>query len=97
MRLKREIGRRRPRQLHGQHGASKCGSELIGRNVCLAQDAGKRADFDLVMHRHYATFRSTSHDDVTAGLANLYEPEMLKSFDDGRPRGARQLRHKPEG
>ncbi len=62
----------------------------------MAQNAGKRADFDLVMHRHYATFRSTSHDDVTARLANLYETEMFKSFHDVRPRGARQLRHKRE-
>ena len=72
-------------------------NELVWRNVGLAQDARKSADFDLVMHRHYTAFGSTSHDDVAAGLANLYETEMFKSFDDGHPRGARQLRHKPEG
>ena len=72
-------------------------NELVGRNVGLAQDAGKSADFDLIMHRHYAAFGSTPHDDVTAGLANLYETEMFKSVCDCHTRGTRQLRHKPEG
>ena len=38
--------------------SSQSASEDVGRNVRLAQDAGERADFDLTVHRHYATFGS---------------------------------------
>ena len=73
--------------------SSQSVSEFVGRNVRLAQDASERADFDLTVHRHYATFGSAPHDDVATGLPNLRETETLKGFDDCRPGGARQLRH----
>jgi hypothetical protein len=34
---------------------------------------------------------------VATGLANLFETQTLKCFDDRRSGGARQLRHSPEG
>ena len=73
--------------------SSQSASEFVGRNVRLAQDAGERTDFDLTVHRHYATFGSAPHDDVATGLPNLRETGTLRGFDDRRPGGARQLRH----
>lgn len=60
-------------------------NELVGRNVGLAQNAGKRSDFDLTVHRHHTAFGSASHYHVTAGLTNLCKTKMLKGSDDFRP------------
>ena len=65
--------------------SSQGASEVVGRDVCLAQDAGERADFDRTVHRHYATFGPAPHDDVATGLPNLCEAETLKGFYDRHP------------
>ena len=71
--------------------------ELFRRNLCLPQDTRKRSNFDLAMHWHYTAFGSTAHDDVATRLANPYETEMFKGFDNCGPGGTRQLRHALEG
>ena len=58
--------------------------ELVGRQFCLTQQSCKRPNPDFVVHRHHTALRATPHDDVTAGLANLYEAETLKGFDNCR-------------
>ena len=65
--------------------ASQNLSELVRRNIRLAQDASKGADLDLTVHRHHAASRSAPHDDVTSRLTNFSETETLKGFDDCRP------------
>jgi len=71
--------------------------EIVGRDFGLTQDPRECSDFDLAMHRHHAALCPAPHDYVAAGLANSYETQTLKCFDDRCPGGAGQLRHEREG
>jgi hypothetical protein len=59
-------------------------NEFFLRDFRLAQHAGKCADLNFAVHRHDATFRLATHDDVATALAQLCEPKTLKRANDLR-------------
>ena len=71
-------------------------NEIVGRDFGLTQDSRECSDFDFAMHRNHAALWPAPHDYVATGLANFYETQTLKCFDDRRTGGARQLRHAME-
>ena len=56
---------------------SKCGDEFFRGYVSLAEQSRKSSDFDFAMHWNHAAFYTAPHDDVTTGLAKLYEPQTF--------------------
>lgn len=81
----------------GWASSSRYINEIVLRDFGLTQNPRESSDFDLAMHRHHAALWPAPHYNVATGLANPYETQTLKCFDDRRPGGARQLRHSPEG
>ena len=58
----------------------------------MPEDSRECSDFDHAMHRHHAALYPAPQDYMAAELANSYETQTLKCFDDRRTGGARQLR-----
>lgn len=48
------------------------------------------------MHRNDAAFDASANDDVTARLADYFEPEFLRRLERLCARDSRQLRHAPQ-
>jgi hypothetical protein len=64
---------------------SQCGHEIFGGYVGLPKNAGQSSDFDFTVQRNNASPRSSTHDDVTAGLACFRETQMLQRLQIAAP------------
>ena len=62
----------------GVASLAQCLRKLFSRNLCLAQNASKRADLDLAVHRDNAAFGFSFHDHVASTLAQLLEPQPFQ-------------------
>ena len=69
--------------------------EFFCRNFRLTENACKRTDPDLIMHRYNATLRVAFHDQVASTLTHFVKTQALQGALNFGAGNMRQLRHVP--